>query len=278
MKPTRRLHLPLAPRRLEARTSRPRRRCACRGCIGADIQMQLDVCPPGESPRAGRRGGRRAHDALGAPRARGAAPRAPGALRNRAGCMLSRSAPRARRGARGARLAASTASRSAASRSASRSRRCTRRSHEVAHRARSRAPALPHGRRHAARSARGDRRRRRHVRLRAADAQRAQRPGADALRSRRHQAGALARGRQRPIDPSARARAAAGGYSRAYLRHLYLAGEMPVLRLLSVHNLHWYGELVRGRASAIRAGTLVGVQGRHARAARCRRMSRLSRS
>ena len=35
----------------------------------------------------------------------------------------------------------------------------------------------------------------------------------------------------------------------------FLVGEMTVLRLLSVHNLHWYGELVRGARDAIRDGT-----------------------
>ena len=30
---------------------------------------------------------------------------------------------------------------------------------------------------------------------------------------------------------------------------------MTVLRLLSVHNLHWYGELVSGARKAIRTGT-----------------------
>jgi queuine tRNA-ribosyltransferase len=58
-----------------------------------------------------------------------------------------------------------------------------------------------------------------------------------------------------PIDPECTCPCCAGGYSRAYLRHLYLAGEMTVLRLLSVHNLHWYGELVSGARAAIRAGS-----------------------
>jgi queuine tRNA-ribosyltransferase len=58
-----------------------------------------------------------------------------------------------------------------------------------------------------------------------------------------------------PIDPDCSCPCCAGGYARAYLRHLYLAGEMSVLRLLSLHNLHWYGELVRGARRAIRAGT-----------------------
>jgi queuine tRNA-ribosyltransferase len=35
------------------------------------------------------------------------------------------------------------------------------------------------------------------------------------------------------------------------LRHLYLAGEILSLRLLSQHNLHWYGELTRGAREAI---------------------------
>jgi queuine tRNA-ribosyltransferase len=59
----------------------------------------------------------------------------------------------------------------------------------------------------------------------------------------------------RPIDAECSCPCCRGGYSRAYLRHLYLAGEMTVLRLLSVHNLHWYGELVSGAREAIRAGT-----------------------
>lgn len=59
---------------------------------------------------------------------------------------------------------------------------------------------------------------------------------------------------KRPIDDECACSCCRGGYSRAYLRHLYLAGEMTVLRLLSVHNLHWYGELVAGARAAIGAG------------------------
>lgn len=58
----------------------------------------------------------------------------------------------------------------------------------------------------------------------------------------------------RPIDPACGCACCQGGYSRAYLRHLYLAGEMTVLRLLSIHNLHFYGELVRGARTAIEEG------------------------
>jgi queuine tRNA-ribosyltransferase len=58
----------------------------------------------------------------------------------------------------------------------------------------------------------------------------------------------------RPIDEECACPCCRGGYSRAYLRHLYLAGEMTVLRLLSVHNLHWYGELTAGARAAIAEG------------------------
>jgi queuine tRNA-ribosyltransferase len=35
------------------------------------------------------------------------------------------------------------------------------------------------------------------------------------------------------------------------LRHLYIAGEILVLRLLTAHNLHLYGRLVREAREAI---------------------------
>jgi queuine tRNA-ribosyltransferase len=55
----------------------------------------------------------------------------------------------------------------------------------------------------------------------------------------------------RPIDPSCPCPCCATGYSRAYLRHLYLAGEILVLRLLTEHNLHLYGQLVAEARAAI---------------------------
>jgi queuine tRNA-ribosyltransferase len=55
----------------------------------------------------------------------------------------------------------------------------------------------------------------------------------------------------RPIDERCACACCTGGYSRAYLRHLYLAGEILALRLLSLHNLHWYGELVAGGRAAV---------------------------
>jgi queuine tRNA-ribosyltransferase len=59
----------------------------------------------------------------------------------------------------------------------------------------------------------------------------------------------------RPIDAQCGCACCTGGFSRAYLRHLYLAGEILCLRLLSLHNLHWYGELTRGAREAISEGT-----------------------
>jgi queuine tRNA-ribosyltransferase len=57
----------------------------------------------------------------------------------------------------------------------------------------------------------------------------------------------------RPIDESCTCACCREGYSRAYLRHLYLAGEILCLRLLSLHNLHFYGELVSNARVAIEA-------------------------
>src|SRR5215831_13151784 len=48
---------------------------------------------------------------------------------------------------------------------------------------------------------------------------------------------------------------ACGGYSRAYLRHLIKAEEILGLRLLSIHNLHFYLELMNRARHAIRDGS-----------------------
>jgi queuine tRNA-ribosyltransferase len=50
---------------------------------------------------------------------------------------------------------------------------------------------------------------------------------------------------RRPLDPSCSCPVCSEGYTRAYLRHLFLAGEILVMRLFSEHNLHVYGQLVR---------------------------------
>jgi queuine tRNA-ribosyltransferase len=57
----------------------------------------------------------------------------------------------------------------------------------------------------------------------------------------------------RPIDEACACECCEGGFSRAYLRHLYMAGEILCLRLLSLHNLHFYGEVVAGARGAIEA-------------------------
>jgi queuine tRNA-ribosyltransferase len=55
----------------------------------------------------------------------------------------------------------------------------------------------------------------------------------------------------RPLDELCECTCCREGFSRAYLRHLYLAGEILCLRLLSLHNLHYYGRLVEGARRAI---------------------------
>jgi queuine tRNA-ribosyltransferase len=57
-----------------------------------------------------------------------------------------------------------------------------------------------------------------------------------------------------PLDPGCSCPTCSAGYSRAYLRHLYIAGEILVLRLITAHNLHLYGRLVREAREAILAG------------------------
>jgi len=59
----------------------------------------------------------------------------------------------------------------------------------------------------------------------------------------------------RPIDETCGCPCCSGGYTRAYLRHLYIAGEILALRLLSAHNLHVYGTLMRDMRQAIMDGS-----------------------
>lgn len=58
-----------------------------------------------------------------------------------------------------------------------------------------------------------------------------------------------------PLDPDCSCSACRGGYSRAYLRHLFVAGEILVLRMLSEHNLALYARLLREARAAIVANT-----------------------
>jgi len=50
------------------------------------------------------------------------------------------------------------------------------------------------------------------------------------------------------------------GYSRAYLRHLYLSNEILSARLLTYHNLYYFHSLVRAVREAIRDGRWRGVE------------------
>jgi queuine tRNA-ribosyltransferase len=58
-----------------------------------------------------------------------------------------------------------------------------------------------------------------------------------------------------PIDTSCDCLACAGGFSRAYLHHLFAANEILSAVLTSVHNVRFYQRLVRGARDAIRAGS-----------------------
>ncbi|MBW2457275.1 MAG: tRNA guanosine(34) transglycosylase Tgt [Deltaproteobacteria bacterium] len=56
------------------------------------------------------------------------------------------------------------------------------------------------------------------------------------------------------LEPGCSCPTCTGGYSRAYLRHLFLSREILVLRLLSLHNLHLYGVLTAEARQAIVEG------------------------
>ncbi len=55
---------------------------------------------------------------------------------------------------------------------------------------------------------------------------------------------ALTRDFDNPLDPACGCYACKN-FSRAYLRHLYMAGEILALRLLSIHNIYFYVNLAR---------------------------------
>lgn len=58
-----------------------------------------------------------------------------------------------------------------------------------------------------------------------------------------------------PLEADCECPACAGGFSRAYLRHLFVAREILALRLLTLHNLHFYGRLTAGARAAVLANT-----------------------
>ena len=59
----------------------------------------------------------------------------------------------------------------------------------------------------------------------------------------------------RPLDEHCTCPACTG-YSRAYLHHVFRAGEMISGMLLTWHNLHYYQEIMQGMRDAIAGGTL----------------------
>ena len=58
----------------------------------------------------------------------------------------------------------------------------------------------------------------------------------------------------RPIDETCHC-PACSSFSRAYLRHLFTAGEMLAMRLAVLHNLHFYNELMAKIRQALDEGT-----------------------
>jgi len=56
-----------------------------------------------------------------------------------------------------------------------------------------------------------------------------------------------------PIDTSCDCAACAGGFSRAYLHHLFASNEILSAILASIHNTHFYQRLVRDARKAILA-------------------------
>jgi queuine tRNA-ribosyltransferase len=95
--------------------------------------------------------------------------------------------------------------------------------------------------------------RRGHVRLRDAHAQCAQRAPVHALR-RPEDPQRAPQGRRTPIDPDLRLSRGCKGFSRAYLHHLDRCGEMLGPMLASIHNLHYYLNLMREVREALDQG------------------------
>jgi queuine tRNA-ribosyltransferase len=62
-----------------------------------------------------------------------------------------------------------------------------------------------------------------------------------------------------PLDPQC-ACEACRGYSRAYLRHLFVSGEIQAARLNTIHNLTYYLELLAAARRAIAAGTFAAFR------------------
>ena len=64
---------------------------------------------------------------------------------------------------------------------------------------------------------------------------------------------------ERPLDPECSCYTCAT-FSRAYLRHLFQAGEILAARLHTLHNLHFYLDLMRRVREAIQAGSFPALR------------------
>lgn len=67
----------------------------------------------------------------------------------------------------------------------------------------------------------------------------------------------------RPIDPACDC-PVCHSFSRAYLRHLFTAGEMLAMRLAVLHNLHFYNTLMERIRAAMDAGTFDAFRAEYA--------------
>lgn len=65
-----------------------------------------------------------------------------------------------------------------------------------------------------------------------------------------------------PIDPACTC-PACRSFSRAYLRHLFAAGEMLAMRLAVLHNLHFYNELMAKIRTALDEGTFEAFRAKY---------------
>eukprot|EP00741_Cyanophora_paradoxa_P003244 tig00000691_g3153.t1 len=68
--------------------------------------------------------------------------------------------------------------------------------------------------------------------------------------------GSQHRSERGPIDPRCDCPVCQGGYSRSYIRHLFKAKEQLGVRLMALHNVHYYQSLMRGLRGAVEEGRL----------------------
>lgn len=67
---------------------------------------------------------------------------------------------------------------------------------------------------------------------------------------------------EEPLDPDCSCYCCRN-FSKAYLRHLFIANELSVLRYLTIHNLHYYLDLMKKIRAAIEAGTFLSLLNDH---------------